>query len=232
MSFEMRLKRSLKEKSKEVVPPQELKQKVLNKIELSSGLNKIKKRIVAGLITVLLLIPTSAIAYQAYLADDLYGSFENVKKHFAAATIDGYMLLNAKLLQAKGELGKEDYEHFKEQLKIITGAKIEYGDQYGNIDYDLVPQDKVEEIKNAMMVVQPYFDQLNGYASSKDILSAEEYKLYIEALMTYEKILVQSEINPSKRFENTDIKPELLDQFQNSKGIMEDVNNKVMKNGK
>ncbi|OIJ19212.1 hypothetical protein BKP45_13715 [Anaerobacillus alkalidiazotrophicus] len=228
MNFEKTVKQSLIEKSKEVNPPQKLKQKVLNKIEMNSGLNKIKKRIVAGLIVIFLIIPTSAIAYQAYLADELYGSFENVKNHFASATIDSYMLLNAKLLQVKGELGKEEFQQFKDHLKIITGVKIDYGNQYGNIDFDLLPQDKVEEIKNAMMVVQPYFDRLNGHESSNDMLSAEEYELYIEALMTYEKILVQSGINPSKSFENTDVKPELLDQFLNARGIIKDVDNKIM----
>lgn len=228
MNFENRLKESLREKSKDVIPPQELKQKVMNRIDTSGGRSKIKRHLVAGVIAVCLLIPTSGFAYQAYLADELYGSFNNVIEHFTSATSDSYMLLNAKLLQVKGELSQSEYEKFKENLNVVTGSKIEFGDQFGNIDYDKIPQEKVEEIKNAMMLLQPYFDKLNGHESSIDILSIEEYETYIDALMTNEKILVQSEINPSKSFNNEDINPKLLDEFLISKGIIEDVDKKVI----
>ncbi|QOY34735.1 DUF3600 domain-containing protein [Anaerobacillus isosaccharinicus] len=228
MNFETKVKQSLKEKSKHITPPQELKQKVMNKIENIDGVSKVKKRIVAGFIAVALIIPTAAAAYQAYLADDLYGSFENVKKHFAAATIDSYMLLNAKLEQAKGELGKEEFGQFYEQLKVITGSKVEYGDQYGNIDFDMIPQNKVQEIKNALMVLQPFFDKLNGHESSKAILSPQEYEIYIDAIMTYQKILVKSGINPSNSFLDEDIKPGLLEEFIAARTIMADVDKRVI----
>ncbi|QOY38145.1 DUF3600 domain-containing protein [Anaerobacillus isosaccharinicus] len=228
MSFETKVKQSLKEKSKQITAPQELKQKVMNKIENIGVVSKMKKRVVAGFIAVALIIPTGAIAYQAYLADDLYGSFENLKKHVTSGTVDSYMLFNAKLAQAKGELGQEEYEQFKELLKVITSSKLKYGDTYGNIDYDTIPQDKVQEIKNAMMVVQPYFDKLNGAESSKVILPPQEYDLYIEALMTYEKILVKSGINPSNRFLDEDIKPEFIEEFIAARGIIRDVNIIVM----
>ncbi|HHY73634.1 MAG TPA: DUF3600 domain-containing protein [Bacillus bacterium] len=39
---------------------------------------------------------------------------------------------------------------------------------------------------------------MNGRVASKDVLTSEEYISYIEALMTYEKVLVQSGINPSE----------------------------------
>ena len=227
MNFETKVKQSLKEKSKHITPPQELKQKVMNKIENIDGVSKMKKRIVAGLIAVALIIPTSAIAYQAYLADDLYGSFENVKKHFPAATIDSYMLFNAKLAQAKGELGKEEFGQFNEQLKVFTGYKVEYGDKYGNIDFDVIPENKVLEIKNALMVLQPFFDKLNGHESSKAILSPQEYDSYIDAIMTYQKILVKSGINPSNSFLDEDIKPELLEEFIAARTIMADVVKRV-----
>lgn len=227
MNLEKKLSDSLQEKGKEATPPLKLKHKVMNKIQTSQRVSMLKKRLIAGFIAVCLIIPTSAFAYQVYLADDIYGSFENIKKHISSATMEGYMIFNAKLLQAKGELGKEDYDQFREQLKVLTNSKVEYGDQYGNIDYDLVPHEIVTDIKNAMMEIQPFFDKLNDQESSIEVLSAEEYELYIEALMTYEKILVQSRINPSNGVDTNEIQPELLKEFITAKGIMKDVNERI-----
>ncbi len=44
-----------------------------------------------------------------------------------------------------------------------------------------------EEMMKASMVIQPYFDKLNGEKSSKEVLTPEEFKQYIHASMTYEK---------------------------------------------
>lgn len=226
MSLPNRLKESLLDAGREIQPPQDLKQKIMSEIAPSGRVNKLKKRILTGLIAACLVIPTGAIAYQALYADELYGSFDNVKKHLGAATIEGYMLFNAKLSQAKGELGSEDYEEFKELLKVITASKLEYGDANGNIDYGQVPNQKVVEIKDALMVIQPFFDKLNGQASSKEVLTIEEYEQYINSLMTYETIIVQSGITPSERFELEAIKPELLDDFKAAREFMSYVDDK------
>lgn len=152
----------------------------------------VRKRIVTAILAGCLIIPTSVFAYEALLVDGLYGSFDNLKKHAAGATMEGYLLLNAKLTQANGELGQEQFDQFKKLLRVITSAKMEYGNQYGNIDYSQVPPDKLEELKGVMYEVQPYFDQLNGLPSSKEVLTSEEYEQYIDTLITYEQILVES----------------------------------------
>lgn len=162
------------------------------KSERGGKLNRfVKKRLAIAVISATLMIPTGVFAYQALLADELYGSFDNLKKHAANVTMESYLLFNAKLDQAKGDLGKEEYEQFKELLNVFTSAKIEYGNNNGNIDYSQVPAEPLEEIKAAMYEVQPYFDKLNGLPSSKEVLTAEEYEQYIQALMTYETTMAQ-----------------------------------------
>lgn len=151
----------------------------------------VKKRVAIAAISACLLIPTGAFAYQALLADDLYGSFDHLKKHVASATMESYLLVDAKLNQAKGELGQEQYEQFKELLNVFIDAKLEYGDKNGNVDYSQVPAAQLEEIKAAMYDIQPYFDTLNGLPSSKKVLTEEEYEQYIQALMTYESTMAQ-----------------------------------------
>lgn len=151
----------------------------------------VKKRLAIAVVAACLLIPTGAFAYQALLADDLYGSFDNLKKHVAGVTMKSYLLFDAKLNQAKGELGKEQFEQFKDLLNVFTSAKLEYGDKNGSIDYSQVPAKQLEEIKVTMYEIQPFFDKLNGLPSSKEVLTVEEYEQYIQALMTYETTMAQ-----------------------------------------
>lgn len=162
------------------------------KSEMGGKLNRfVKKRLAIAVISACLMIPTGVFAYQALLADHLYGSFDNLKKHVANVTMESYLLFDAKLNQAKGDLGKEEFEQFKDLLNVFTSAKLEYGDNNGNIDYSQLPAEPLEKIKVAMYEIQPYFDKLNGLPSSKEVLTAEEYEQYIQALMTYETIMAQ-----------------------------------------
>jgi hypothetical protein len=133
--------------------------------------------------------------------------------------------LNAKLTQAKGDLGESGYQEFKKELTIITNAKLDYGDKYGNINYDKLPSKKVRELEEISMKIQPYFDKLNGQRSSKELLTPQEYKKYIESQMTYEKILVQCGINP-KNVDIKDIPPNLQADYQKALEFMEYVNDK------
>ncbi|MEK4426455.1 DUF3600 domain-containing protein [Solibacillus sp. FSL K6-1523] len=162
------------------------------KSEMGGKMNRFfKKRLAIAVISACLIIPTGVFASQALLVDDFYGSFDNLKKHAASVTMKSYLLFDAKLNQAKGDLSKEEFKQFKALLNVFTSAKLEYGDSNGNIDYALVPVDSLEKIKVAMSEIQAYFDQLNGLPSSKEVLTAEEFEHYIQALMTYESIMAQ-----------------------------------------
>ncbi|MBP0723712.1 DUF3600 domain-containing protein [Bacillus sp. RG28] len=224
MDINTRLRESIKEKGNQLIPSTELKVKVISNLNNPRN-GKPKNKLIKVVIFAALLIPTSAFSYQAYLADGLYGSFENLKKHIASATMDSYFLLNAKLMQAKGDLGESGYKEFKKELSIVTNAKLNYGDKYGNIDYDKLPLEKARELENVYLKIQPYFDKLNGLPSSKDVLTSQEYREYIKSLMTYEKIMVQSGINP-KKLDTKDIPPYLQEEYQKALNFMRYVDKK------
>ncbi|OAT80033.1 anti-sigma factor [Bacillus sp. MKU004] len=192
-----------------------------------SGRSWIKKPLLSAVLAAALIVPTSAFAYQTLLADDLYGSFQEVKKHFLGATMEGYLLLDAKLSQAQGELGKEDYEEFKELLSVVISAKVDYGDSNGNIDYSLVPKRRLEELRSVYVDIQPYFDQLNGQRSSKEVLSPDEYEEYIDALMMYEQIMVQTGTKDPDQVEK--IPGHLQEEFEKARNLLWEVNEKQMK---
>ncbi|MBA9083876.1 hypothetical protein FHR92_000319 [Fontibacillus solani] len=186
----------------------------------------VRRRLVTAILAVCLIIPTSAFAVEALHVDGLFGSFDNFKRHAAGATMEGYLLLNAKISQAEGDMGQEQFKHFKGLLKVIITAKIEYGDKYGNIDYSQVPAEKLEEIKKVMYEVQPYFDQLNGQPSSKEVLTSEEYEQYINALITYEQILVESENNVAN------IPADLQDELNEARDVLYYVSDKQSQHSK
>ncbi|PEY46510.1 DUF3600 domain-containing protein, partial [Bacillus cereus] len=60
------------------------------------------------------------------------------------------------------------------------------------IDYDQLLPAKKEELKKVVMELHPYFDKLNGHKSSKEVLTPEEYEQYMEALMSYQTVLVKT----------------------------------------
>lgn len=188
----------------------------------------VKKRLAITIMAACLMVPTGAFAYQSLLADDLYGSFDNVKKHIANITLKSYLLFDAKLSQAKGDLGKEQFEQFKDILHVITDAKLEFGDKNGNIDYSKVSEEKLEEIKAAIYEIQPYFDKLNNQPSSKEILTAEEYEQYIQALLTYETVMAQLGVSSPPKVEMV---PEgAQKEFLKARAVLDYVNEKQMGN--
>ena len=162
------------------------------KSEMGGRLRRfVKRRLAVTVLAACLVIPTGAFAYQTLLADDLYGSFDNLKKRAFSITMQGYLLFNAKLDQAQGDLGKEEFKEFKELLSVFTDAILEYGNKNGNIDYTQVPAEPLAELKTALSELQPFFDKLNGQPSSKEVLTAEEYDQYIQALMDHETVMAK-----------------------------------------
>lgn len=199
------------------------------KVEKGGGVARfVKKRLAIIIVAACLMIPTGAFAYQALLADDLYGSFDHLKKHIANVTMESYLLFDAKLTQAKGDLGHDQFEQFKELLDVITSAKLEYGDKNGNIDYSQVPEEKIENIKVVMYEIQPYFDLLNDLPSSQEVLSEDEYEQYIQALLTYEKIMAQAGVSSVRDIEM--IPADLQEEFIKAREYLYYVNEKQVGN--
>ncbi len=136
MSLDCRVRESIQEEAKGIVAPLELKEKVIVQIKMKRGGSKKKKRLIAGVLAAAFLIPTTGFAYQSIMADGIYGSFENLKKHAGTMTLEAYMRFSAKLSKAKDEMSTKEYEVFTKELKKLTNAKLAYGDSNGNIDYD------------------------------------------------------------------------------------------------
>ncbi len=229
MSIENKLRCELNEYVSGIVFPEQLDTRIRNSYKSwmenkhHTGMRG-NRKIITVMIAAFLLIPSAAMAFNFFLADEFYGSFDQLKKKVAAATMENYMRLNAKLSMAKGELGEEEYEEFKKMLKVISSAKLEYGDKNGNVDYEQLPSDKVAEIKNAMVELMPVFDHLNHVKSSKEILTTNEFDKYIEALMTIET--VQAKIGTSGWIDPNKLPVELRDEYKEAWHYMQNVYDK------
>ncbi|PYF04715.1 DUF3600 domain-containing protein [Ureibacillus chungkukjangi] len=208
----------IKEEIKKIVLPDEINERSklgiqAAKNELAGSVKRfVKRKIAIAVLASCIIVPTGTFAYQSLLADDLYGSFDNVKKHVTNFTMENYLLFDAKLNKAKGNLGEEEYEKFKELLNIIISAKLDYGDKNGNINFSLVPKRETEEIEGVMYDIQPIFDKLNSLPSSRDLLTDEEYEQYIQALITYETTmaLVGTSSTPEIDMIPTEVKDEYV----------------------
>lgn len=225
MSLDCRVRESIQEEAKWIIAPPELKEKVIVQIKMKRGGSKRKKRLIAGVLVAAFLIPTTGFAYQSIMADGIYGSFENLKKNAGAMTLEAYMRFNAKLSQAKDEMGAKEYEEFTKELKKLTNAKLEYGDSNGNIDYNQLSPAKREEMKKIHMGLQPYFDKLNGHKSSKEVLMREEFDRYVEAVMTYE--IVQVKTKSTGGMEVEEVPEAYKERFIKAEQFMEYVNEQV-----
>jgi Domain of unknown function (DUF3600) len=217
--------------NKIVIPPtlHERSKMGVRKARLEKGgrVNRfIKKNMVSAIMAASLILPTGAIAYQTILADEFYGSFENVKTHLSSATMEGYLLLDAKLTQAQGDMKKEEFKRFKELLSVVTSAKVEYGDKYGNIDYSKVPDKQLTELKNTLYEIQPFFDRLNGQKSSKEVLSSGEYEKYIEAIMIYEQTMAKSGMKESDEIDK--LSDDQREIFLEAQHVLRKVNEKQL----
>ncbi|WP_214821880.1 MULTISPECIES: DUF3600 domain-containing protein [unclassified Exiguobacterium] len=184
----------------------------------------IRRRLITAGIAAALLIPTGAFAYQSLLADELYGSFDEMKVHIVSATLEKYLLLDAKLNQAKGVLGEAEYEEFKRGLSVFTDTRIAYGNTNGNVDYEAIPKAERAEVKQALADLQPYFDQLNDQPAARDVLTADEYDAYIEALMQEESIRVRA----GEYVE--DMPDELRQSYEEALTIIREVDRKQQQN--
>lgn len=220
MNTEDRIRHVLKTKAEGVEAPAELKEKVLRRAGVS---RKFPKRVAGLLLAAIIILPTSAFAYQMFLADDVYGSFENVQKHIAGFTMESYLLIDAKLAQAKGVLGKEEYETFKELARSIIAAKMEYGDSYGNINYDQLPADLYAKEKETLLAAQPYFDRLNDLPVLETLLTEAEIDAYIEAVMKHQTIMAKSGINTSDGIGRERIPAELQAEYDQVRATLEHV---------
>jgi hypothetical protein len=129
-------------------------------------------RMVSLLAACLIIGPSTVFAFTS-LADEIYGSLDTLKKQVISVSLQEYSAFGLKLSGAKDQLGEEKYAKFITQVKKLTVFRVTYGKSF-MVDDTVLTVEKRKEYKQVLAELQPYFDQLNGDRSSREVLSNHE----------------------------------------------------------
>lgn len=225
MSFEQQLHEEFQDQANRIMFPAELDSRIRQTYEPYVKKEKRKRRmkpLLAVMGALFIAVPTAAFT-GGLEAEDIYGSFDKLKMKAANITMNQFLLFNAKLSVAKSELSLKEYGEFKEAVKRFGAAKLEYGNENGDIDYTVLSTEKRAELKGVFIELQPYFDQLNGEKLTNEVLTAEEFDRYVEAEMTLETIRSKTGL---QMLDEQNVPVEYKKQYEEAMAIVMTVNEK------
>ncbi|WP_150265557.1 DUF3600 domain-containing protein [Paenibacillus tepidiphilus] len=166
MSLEYELRSSLQEEAADWSAPPELKARILEAIPPGEGgRRRMKKWWAVTILAAVLLLPTGAYAGYHYLADDIYGSAEQVVPQFG--TQQGYDRLEAKLQQAKEHLGSEDFEEFMSLLQEIGAYNLKIADAEGKLHPQRLSAAEQEAYSRLADELASYAEQMENGAGTE-----------------------------------------------------------------
>lgn len=167
MHIEDDIRLEYQKKAESVKPPRELDER----IRLSfGGLTRrkeqplMKKRLMTGIVAAALMIPTGVFA-GSYLADQIFGSKENMVKH--GGTEEKYDRFEAKLQAAKEKLSEQEYEQFAAKLKLLAELQLKTADEQGNAHPDRLQGADREQFEQISKELEPFFSKLSDDDSGK-----------------------------------------------------------------
>lgn len=225
MSFDQYLREELQEQVNRVAFPAELDSRIRQTYEPYVRKEKRKRRVkplLAFIAALFIAVPTAAFT-GGLEAEDIYGSFDKLKMKAANITMNQFLLFNAKLSVVKSELSFKEYGEFKEVVKTFGEAKMEYGNENGDIDYTALSEKKRAELKAVIIELQPYFDRLNGEKLTQEVLTADEFDRYVEAEMTLETIRSKTGL---QMIDEYNVPAKYKEKYEEAMGIVMQTNEK------
>ncbi|WP_134682791.1 DUF3600 domain-containing protein [Brevibacillus migulae] len=173
MPIEEQIRPEMKKAAGSMEVPRDLDERIRSSIQGMTRPAKLagtvgnKRRLVAGVIAATLLIPTGVFA-GSYLADQIFGSMENVQKHGGSAA--EYEKLEAKLQQAKEVLGEQEYSEFADKLQRFAELQLRITDTEGVVHPERLQGEEKRQYEQVMQELAPYFEKLNQTASVEEEL--------------------------------------------------------------
>ncbi|MDQ0195559.1 DUF3600 domain-containing protein [Paenibacillus wynnii] len=201
MNLDEQLRTALQDETKGWVAPPELKERVLKQVASTQGGKKMKKWLVAGIVAAALLIPTGAYAGYNYLADNIYGSHENVAQF--GVDQQQYDRLEAKLQGAEQSFSEEEFAKIMSLLKELGNYNLKIADSKGALHPEqLSAVDQVAYTK-LTAELEPYFAKLNeGAAPKGEVKSVAVDTFWNEQIQKAEQIFDKKEVAHFKRIIN------------------------------
>lgn len=159
MNLEEELRSALKEETTHLLPPPELKIRIMNQVTGKQGGKRMKKWLLPCILAAALLIPTGAYAAYNYLADSIYGSQENTIQF--GGTQQKYDQFEAKLQSAKQILSEEEFTTFMPLLKELGEYNLKFSDSEGILHPEQMNAEEHEKYTTLTTALEPFFTKLN-----------------------------------------------------------------------
>lgn len=142
MKIEQELRSALQKRTSAWKVPQEVLHNVTAQIEAEQAVagsghavrrrRPVRKRMLIGVISAVLILPTGAYAGYHYLADAIYGSSENQASF--GGNLNDYERLEAKLQMIKSQISGPEYEHLTGLLREAVDLSSPYREANGQLE--------------------------------------------------------------------------------------------------
>lgn len=163
MNLEEQLRSAFKEETIDLLPPPELKIRIMDQVTSKQGGRRMKKWLLPCILAAVLVIPTGAYATYNYLADSIYDSQENVSH--IGGTHQKYDYLETKLQEAKQIFSEEDFTAFMPLLKELGEYNLKFSDSEGVLHPEQMNAEEHEKYITLTTALEPFFTKLNNTES-------------------------------------------------------------------
>ncbi|MUT68083.1 DUF3600 domain-containing protein [Paenibacillus sp. NEAU-GSW1] len=165
MSIDKELREELRQVADSMEYPADLhgrvRQSYQHYLNEKRGRSPMKKRMLAGIAAVAILIP-SAVFASSYLADDLFGSVAIIEQH--GGTKEDYQEIEGMLQSAKGKLTEDEFKAYTELTKQLMQLKLKKTDENGVIHEEKLTTEEQQQFEQLASKLAPYFEKINGTA--------------------------------------------------------------------
>ncbi|WP_238327501.1 DUF3600 domain-containing protein [Paenibacillus gorillae] len=118
-----------------------------------------KKRILAGIAAVAILIPSAAFA-ASYLADDIFGSAATIEQR--GGTQEDYQEIEGMLQEAQGKLTEDEFKEYMELTKQLMQLKLKITNENGVKHEEKLSKEEQQQFEQLASKLAPYFEKING----------------------------------------------------------------------
>ncbi|MEI0737652.1 DUF3600 domain-containing protein [Paenibacillus sp. JTLBN-2024] len=125
------------------------------------GRSPMKKRLLAGIAAVAILIP-SAVFASSYLADEIFGSVKTIEQH--GGSQESYQEIEGMLQTAKSKLSEAEFKEFMELFKEMVQLKLKMTDEKGIKLEEKLTQEEKQRFEQLVSKLAPFFEKINGNA--------------------------------------------------------------------
>jgi hypothetical protein len=161
MKLDEQLRSAYQEETKDWIISDQVKDNVMNGTRKKSPyMTRSRKWWVTVLIAAVLIIPTGAYAGYTYLADNIYGSPDNITA--LGGTMADYERLEAKLQQAQAHFTESEFGLYMGLLKQFGEMALIHADAQGKMNPDGWSIEEQEKYKQITAKLEPFFDKMNS----------------------------------------------------------------------